>query len=181
MSNVRCRENACSSVRLAFPISSAQGGIQTAAAHSSDSPCEANVSHGWAGPSVRWRPANGRSRTPTSTLWFFWAARPAAVRSPIPPTEGMRLHLTLGARACCAATTPQRGKESHQLRGCAPLRTWRTLLAVWNSYVFHQCNVSCVDQSMINGHLREAASANVRAGPNPSFKRTAPGVPGSAA
>ena len=58
MSNVRCLENACSSVRLALHSSPAQGEIQIAAAHPSEWPCAANSIRGWAGPSVRWRPAN---------------------------------------------------------------------------------------------------------------------------
>ena len=121
---------------------------------------------GWAGPSVRWRPANRWSSTPNSTPSFFWAARPAAGRSPAPPTEGIRLHLmpTLEARGCCNATTPQKQGISSIER----LRTAHDLAHTARSTEEPRFPA-------MPSHLSSSTA------PNHSIKRTATGKPASAA
>jgi hypothetical protein len=115
MSNVRCRENAGSSARLALHTSPIHAEMQCAAAQpawSQRKRSQFSSRLGWAvRPLAAGEPLVKHS--PHSTPTSFWAARPAAGRSPVPPTEGIRLHLvpTLGVAAAALQHRPRKARN----------------------------------------------------------------------
>jgi hypothetical protein len=189
MSNVRCRENARSTARMAFRTSSAQGRIQCAPlSQRGRVRTDFKSRLGWAvRPLAAGEPLVAH---PQHTPLLAWAARPLAGSSPLVAHGTKQPNAASGAcgghsthpkaqagppmiqpigpqrRALRIRAEPKPGLSSHRL--CSPCR--------------HQCYASGAKQAIFPaGRPSAPKSVFYRSAPNHSIKRTATGKPASAA